>query len=77
MEILATRIVAPLRRSLNYSNQKISRIHPEYTLKDETYILFLSEMAAIPSSLIGEKAGNASEIRTDIINALDLLFTGF
>ena len=77
MAPLATRIVAPLRREIDYSRQKLSRIHLSIDIENTGYIIFISEMAAIPSDLLGEKVGSASSMRDMFTSAIDLLFTGF
>ncbi|WP_367277230.1 hypothetical protein [Oceanispirochaeta sp.] len=43
----------------------------------EEYIIFISELAAIPSELMGEKVMNAAVLRQEFTTAIDLLFTGF
>jgi len=77
MDVLPTIIVAPIRKSSHCSNQKISRLHITMKVNDSEYIAFISEMAAIPVQLPGKIIDNASIHRQEIINAVDLLFTGF
>ena len=80
VSILETRIVAPLRRKKDYPAEPISKLHIIITIDNIDnidYIAFISEMAAIPGSLLGDIVGNAGRFRTDIITAIDLLFTGF
>uniref|UniRef100_UPI00261CD0C0 CcdB family protein n=1 Tax=Oceanispirochaeta sp. TaxID=2035350 RepID=UPI00261CD0C0 len=65
MDLLATRIVAPLRRETEYSDQKLSRVHIPISIGKEEYIIFISELAAIPSELMGEKVMNAAVLRQE------------
>ncbi|MDC7233735.1 MAG: CcdB family protein [Spirochaetales bacterium] len=77
MDLLGSRIVAPLRNESEYSDQKISRIHIPITVENTNYIIFISELAAIPTQLMGEKIMNAADMRQEFTSAIDLLFTGF
>jgi len=77
MAPLATRIVAPIRKESDYADQKLTRIHISVKINGENYIAFISELAAVPSSLLGEKVGNAAAQREMFTSAVDLLFTGF
>lgn len=77
LDLLETRIVAPIRSENDFKNKSISKIHINITIDGNPYIAFISELAAIPVSFIGEAVGNARHLRTEIISAIDLLFTGF
>ncbi len=77
MDILATRLVAPLRVADEYSDQMLTRIHIPCIIQNRKFIIFLSEMAAVPVSLIGSKVGNLKDLRLQITAAIDLLVTGF
>lgn len=77
MDLLESRIVAPLRKEADYSDQKLSRIHIPISIENEDYIVFISELAAIPLELMGEKVMNAASLRQEFTSAIDLLFTGF
>ncbi|MDC7240646.1 MAG: CcdB family protein [Spirochaetales bacterium] len=77
MDSLSTRFVAPVRRENDYPGQTISRIHIPIVIDGTNYIIFISELAAVSSNLLGEKVGNAKVLRQEIIAAVDLLFTGF
>ena len=77
VSILDTRIVAPMRRKEDYPAAPISRVHIILTVENMDYIAFISEMAAVPINLLGDIAGDAGQFRTEIIAAVDFLFTGF
>jgi len=77
VSLLDTRIVAPLRRADNFEDKMISNVHFSLTVNGESYIAFISELAAVPTNILGECVGNAENCRTEIISAIDLLFTGF
>jgi toxin CcdB len=75
--VLETRIVAPLRKETEHFDKMISKIHISIEVENIRYIAFISELAAIPVSMIGDKISNAARKRAEIIAAIDLLFTGF
>ena len=77
VSILGTRIVVPLRKAANFIDKTISRIHVSIEIENKEYIAFISEMAAIPTGMIGSTITNGVLKRTEIIAAIDLLFTGF
>jgi len=77
VSILETRIVVPLRKAVNFNNKTISKIHISIEIENKKYIVFISELAAIPSGMIGSTIANVIHLRTEIVSAIDLLFTGF
>jgi toxin CcdB len=74
---LGTSIVAPLRPIKKNSAPKISKIQMEITITGREHLAYLSEMAAIPTSALGQYVTTAKDRRTEIISALDFIFTGF
>ena len=77
VSILETRIVVPLRKADSFADSAISKIHIPIEIENEKYFAIISEMAAIPSGRIGSVIANGANLRTEIISAIDLLFTGF
>lgn len=77
VSLLNTTIVAPLRKASAMKDKYISKIHIRTAVKGEDYIAFISELAAIPNAMLGKFVNNSSSLRTEIISAIDLLFTGF
>jgi len=77
VSILDTRIVVPLRKAENNLDKMISKIHVSIEVGNKKYIAFISEMAAIPSGIMSSAISNGGLKRTEIIAAIDLLFTGF
>ncbi|MDA3949495.1 MAG: CcdB family protein [Spirochaeta sp.] len=74
---LATRIVAPLRPGTEKEQWVVSRMHPVLRVGEEPFVAVVSEMAAVPASILGGRVGDARERRTELIAAVDLLITGF
>lgn len=74
---LATRVVVPLRAKSVTENTVISRLHPVVSVTGVDYIAVVTEIAAVPASLLGPRVGAAQAHRAEITAALDLLLTGF
>lgn len=74
---LATRVVIPLRAGSDEEPWAISRLHPVIVLEKQPYLAVVSELAAVPGSILGREVGDARRYRTEILAAIDLLITGF
>ena len=77
MPSLATRLVVPVRRADAFQGMVLQRLHPEIRVKGEAYVAFVTEMAAVPRTILGPVAESAQDHRAEIIAAIDLLITGF
>ncbi|MFN0252050.1 MAG: CcdB family protein [Kofleriaceae bacterium] len=73
---LETRIVAPLVAVRRHEGKPVARLHPVVTLKGAAYLVVMDELAAVDSHLLGSRVGSLAHHRSDLIAALDLLFTG-
>ena len=67
----ASVIVAPL-----VPREPTGRLHPNFTIADESFAPMVTDLAAIPRRLLREPEFNLESERHRIIGALDLLFTG-
>ncbi|MDQ6989168.1 MAG: CcdB family protein [Mariprofundaceae bacterium] len=72
---LATRVVAPLyqERSIIHLFQGL---HPKVQIENQTFILSIAELSAIPLAYLGKPTSNISAERELIISDIDLLVTG-
>jgi len=75
LDPMATRVVIPLIRT-SKTNQAITRLNPEFEIDNTNVMLSTAELAGIPKNALGTQVVSLKEFRTDIINALDVLFTG-
>lgn len=73
---LGQRVVAPLF-SREEAFQPLSRLNPSVILQGKSYILAIHLLAAVPVNQLGEKIGNVSQYRDEIVAATDFLFQGF
>lgn len=74
---LATRVVVPMTKVDRRAPKSITRLNPTATVDGVEYALVFQELAAVPKSLLGERVQSLAARRTELIAALDLLFTGF
>lgn len=75
LESLATCVVVPLVLAAEM-DKPAKRLNPQFKIESKTVVMSTAELAGIPRRTLGEKTGTLKEQRTEIIAALDLLFTG-
>lgn len=73
---LATRVVVPMAKIGRQGPKPITRLNPVVKLGRVEYLLVFQELAAVPLSVLGPCCGSLAARRTELIGALDLLFTG-
>jgi toxin CcdB len=73
---LATRVVVPMAAAKRWGAKPITRLNPRAKLDGVEYVLVFQELAAIPKTALGERCGSLAARRAELIDALDLLFTG-
>lgn len=73
---LATRAVVPLARLKRWDSKPITRLNPTARIGGVDYVLVFQELAAIPVTALGAKITSLAGRRADLLDALDLLFTG-
>lgn len=73
---LATRVVVPLATLKRHGAKPITRINPTVRLRGVEYVMVFQELAAVPRSALGDPCGSLAARRSELIAALDLLFTG-
>ena len=49
---------------------------PEIEIEGERFLVFMQEIAAIPASVLGQRAASAAQYRFQLIAAVDLLVSG-
>ena len=53
------------------------KLHIPCTVGDESHLILMSQMIALPAYQIGVVVGDASARRDDVVAAVDLLVSGF
>lgn len=76
LENLSTRVVAPLV-TVATMGKAAKFLNPQFKIKRTTVIMSTAELAGVSIHVLGDKVCSLKEHRTEIIAALDFLFTGF
>ena len=74
---ISTRIVIPLGRTDNLKLLAMSTLTPEVIFQDDKYLLLTPQIASIPKNILKEPVGSLSEMRNEIISAIDFSIVGF
>lgn len=73
---LNTRVVVPLV-PVSVIARPIPLLNPQLEIKGINVVMATAELSGVHISLLGAKVGSLKSSRTEIIAALDFLFTGF
>lgn len=73
---LATRTVVPLVAMRRLGGKPIARLNPTVSIGKVEYALVFQELAAIPLASLGDRVTSLAARRSELVAALDLLFTG-
>ena len=76
IEDISTRVVVPLGKLQNFSNQSMTTLTPEIEYEGEHLLLLIPQIASIPSKYLKDPIGSLSHFRDEIIAALDFAITG-
>ena len=73
---LNTRVVVPLAPKSRYPAKPIRRLNPILVVRGVEYVAVFQELAAIAATELGTVVGGCLDRRSDLLAALDLVFTG-
>jgi toxin CcdB len=73
---LNTRVVVPLVH-INNAPKRATYLNPVFEINDEHLVMLTQFVAAIPESELTERVTDLSDFHSEILAALDMLFTGF
>lgn len=73
---LNTRFVVPLL-PVEEAPKPADRLNPVFELEGKPHVMMTQFAAAVPATELGEKTVSLSDRDIDIINALDMLISGF
>ena len=76
LEGLASRVVVPLVKA-SAMGKAAQHLNPRFTVGQTEVIMSAAEVAGIPTRLLGQKVGSLADRRSEIIAALDFLFSGY
>lgn len=75
LELLETRMIVPLRRADQFG-KTIEHLNPIVVHDGTALVLDTASMASVPQAELKRAVGNNQDLRIDVENALDFLFTG-
>lgn len=75
LDVLKTRIMAPLVVTQPSGDPAIKRLNPIASIDGQTYFLSSAELASVPVNELSNPVGNLSEYRNELLAAIDLIFT--
>jgi toxin CcdB len=75
LDEFGSRVVVPLLPAKDM--QSVSRLHPEFVINDEHYIMSTHLIFAIPLDRLGVKIGSLAQEDLVITSAVDKLFSGY
>lgn len=73
---LASRIVAPLMPLARLRGRPITRLNPVVAVDGTQHVILFQELAAFPASELRDVVATLRARRSELIAAIDLLFTG-
>jgi toxin CcdB len=77
LSVLGTRVVVPLYRPAAADVHAMSRLTPLVQFQGEPLVAMVPELAGIARRELGPVAGDLASARAELLQAMDLLLTGF
>ncbi|MFO8004404.1 CcdB family protein [Thioalkalivibrio sp.] len=72
---MRTTVVAPLVQQADFG-RPVQVLNPVVEVQGEPLVLSTAELAGVSTAMLGETVASLAGRRTEIIAAIDLLFTG-
>jgi toxin CcdB len=76
LEGIDTRLMVPLYLSSRIG-RKLPRLNPVFRVADRDVVMLTQSMAAIPSKQIGKRVCSLAHEQDAIVDAIDMLLSGF
>lgn len=76
LDALQTTVVVPLKKLDKNKDKVFTQLTPTFTIEGTEYLMLTPQLAGIQRKELGKAITNIEYARTDILNALDFLFTG-
>lgn len=77
LSVLGTRVVVPLYRKEAAEAQAMTRLTPRLRFQEQDLVAMVPELAGIPQRRLGPVVGDLASARAELLQAIDLLLTGF
>lgn len=76
LDSLQTTVVVPMQKLEANKDKVLTQLTPVFTIEGVDYLMLTPQLAGIQRKELGKVIANIEYARTDILNALDFLFTG-
>ena len=73
---IATRIVVPLGRRVDFKNEEMKKLTPTVKYEGEEFLLIVPQIASMPAKALKNPIGSLSHLREEIVSAVDFAITG-
>ncbi len=73
---LSTRLVIPLGRLSDFRNEQMNILSPVVEHNGEKLVLLTAQLTSLPAYLLKKPVGSLSNLRTEIVAAIDFAITG-
>ena len=73
---IATRIVVPLGRKVDFKNEEMKKLTPTVKYEGEEVLLIVPQIASMPAKALKNPIGSLSHLREEIVSAVDFAITG-
>ncbi len=77
LSLLATRVVVPLYRLEALARKPMARLTPAVRFQGKNLVAVVPELAGVPLQGLGKSVGELPQARSEILNAVDMVMTGF
>ena len=74
---LATRVVVPLYRPEALGSSPMTRLTPTLRFQEQPLVAMVPELAGVPLKALGPAVGDLAGAGAELIQAMDLVLTGF
>lgn len=74
---LGTRVVVPLYRAEAAGVQALARLTPVLSFQEQKLVAMVPELAGIHRRELGPRCGDLASARSAVLQAIDLMLTGF
>ena len=76
LDELNSRVVIPFSTPGSIKHRDAKKLCPIIQIKGNDFVLLTHQITSVPKSFLSSKVGQVDSFRTEIISAIDLLFTG-
>jgi len=76
LEVLPVRVVVPLTPQRSFGERPVKRLNPVFEVDGTPMVMLTQMLGAVASASLKRPVANLEARRSEIIGALDIIFTG-